>query len=118
MQTPGYATSSPIAPPEAAPLATPSSSESPGTTGSAERLGILAGMPEGWAPGSMEEAQEAVGAVAAYCRDYCPARLACVEEACRIYRLESSALEALGYRRDADTEAVGVQSQPITGLAL
>lgn len=74
--------------------------------------------PESWLPSSEDEAYGAVKAVADYCRDYCPVSQACVEERCRLYRLEGRALDALGYHRNADTEAVGVLGQPVTGLAL
>lgn len=94
----------------------PSSPVSPGTTGS-RLTGPLAGVDvDAWAPQSVEEANAAIRSVAAYCRDYCPVRLACVEDACRLYRAEGRSLDALGLRRDAATEAVGVLGQPVTGL--
>ena len=112
-----YATSSrhdPMA--MAAPTATPSSSGSPETTGS-KLTGILAGVDlDEWNPGDPDEAQAAVASVADFCRDYCPARLACVEGACRLYRLEGRALDALGYHRNPATESVGVVGQPLVGI--
>lgn len=119
--TPGSATSYPsgATPAPAAPTAPASSSEWPATTGSARLQPPLRGVDtEHWTPGDPGEAQAAIEAVAAYCRDYCPARLSCVEERCRLYRLEQRALGALGYRTNAATEAVGVESQPIIGLGI
>jgi hypothetical protein len=91
----------------------PSSSESPEPTGS-RLTGILAGRDdlESWVPGP-DDAEAVIRDVAAYCRDYCPARLACVEDACRLYRLESRANEALA---PAPSEDVGVLGSPIVGL--
>lgn len=112
--TSGY--SSPSAPPTAGPTAAPSLTESPGATGSSERLtGILAGRSdlETWQPASPEEGQAAISAVADYCRDYCPVRLQCVEEACRLFRLETRAEAAIAH---TPAEAVGVLGQPIIGL--
>jgi hypothetical protein len=97
-------------------MADPSSTESPPATVSSERLtGILAGRSdlETWTPDSADDAQAVMRDVAAYCRDYCPARLACVEEACRLYRLESRSADIL---RPGPTDAVGVLGTPIIGL--
>lgn len=109
--TPNYsATSSPAATtPTADPTAPASSAGSPPTIGSDRLTGILRGADlEGWFPGSDDEATAAIHSVAAYCRDVCPARLECVEDACRLYRLEGRAAEHLGYRRNAASEAAGV----------
>lgn len=95
-------------------MADPSSNESPATT--ASRLtGILAGRTdlETWTPETPEDAQAVIGDVAAYCRDYCPARLACVEEACRLYRLEARSAEVIA---PSPSENVGVLGIPIVGL--
>lgn len=103
----------------AAPTATPSLPGSPGTTGS-KLGGTLAGVDdlEGWTPTSEAEAHGAIASVGAYCRDYCPVRTACAEDACRLYRLEGRSAESLGYHRNAATEAVGVVGQPVSGLGL
>lgn len=95
----------------------PSSPESRPTTA---LTGILATADnlEGWTPGSDDDAQAAINSVGAYCRDYCPVRTACVEDACRLYRIEGRALDRLGYHRNVDSEAVGVVGQPVTGLGL
>jgi len=61
-------------------------------------------------------AHDVVEAVGEFCHSRCPVRLACIEDACGVYRLEGRALEALGLRRDEATEAVGVMGQPITAL--
>lgn len=100
-------------------MAAPSSSASPGTTGWSERLtGILHGVDtETWSPSSAQEAQAAINSVATFCRDVCPARLACIEDGCRLYRLEGRSLETLGIHRNPRTEAVGVLGQPVTGIA-
>lgn len=71
---------------------------------------------ETWTPGDVDEASAAIGAVADYCRDYCPVRLSCVEERCRLYRLEQRAAEVLGYKSNPVTESVGVQGQSIIGI--
>lgn len=77
--------------------------------------GVLADIAdlEGWSPTSADEAQGAIASVAAYCRDYCPVRLQCVEDACRLYRLESRADAVI---RHTPAESVGVLGQPVIGL--
>lgn len=99
-------------PPTAGPTVDPSFSASPTATedelanavASARLGGVLAGRSdlETWTPETPELAQAAINDVAAYCRDYCPARLACGEEACRLYRLEE--------------RAAGVLTSPIVGV--
>lgn len=110
-----YATSSPSEAIDvpAGPTGMPSSIGSPETT--ASRLAPHL-RDEGWVPGTDEEAMAAISEIGRYCRDYCPAVKACGEDACRLYRLESRSLEALGLRTNPVTEAVGVIGQPITGL--
>lgn len=111
-----YEPFSPSAPPQAAPTVAPSSTGSPEATGSSERLtGILAGRDdlETWLPGDEAEAQQAVTAVAAYCRDYCPVRLQCVEDECRLWRLEERADAVI---RHTPAESVGVLGQQVIGL--
>jgi hypothetical protein len=95
-------------------MATASSNGSPAATGS-RLTGILAGRDdlETWTPESDAEAQAAIASVAAYCRDYCPVRLQCAEDACRLYRLESRADLVI---RHTPAERVGVLGQPIIGL--
>jgi len=80
---------------------------------------VLAGRAdlETWTPESAELAQAAIGDVAAYCRDYCPARLACGEEACRLYRLETRASEVIhGGLEPGDASEVGVLDQQVIAL--
>lgn len=106
----------PGAPPTGGPTVDPSSTASPGATASSERLtGILAGRDdlETFTPATEDDARSVLRDVAAYCRDYCPARLSCVEEACRLYRLEARSIEVL---RPGPTDAVGVLGTPIVGL--
>lgn len=94
-----------------------SSPVSPPTIGSSRLEPPLRGVDlETWTPGDANEASAAINAVADYCRDYCPVRLSCAEDRCRLYRLERRAAEVLGYRTNAATEAVGVQGQSIIGL--
>jgi hypothetical protein len=98
------------------PTAAPSSTESPAPTASSDKLtGILAGRTdlETWTPGSDAEAQDTIASVAAFCQDYCPAKMACVEDDCRLFRLESRADMVI---RHTPAESVGVLGQPITGL--
>jgi hypothetical protein len=85
-----------------------------GTAGS-RFTGILEGRSdlETWTPENEDEAQATITAVASYCRDYCPARLACVEDDCRLFRLEGRADALLPH---TPSESVGVFGQPITGL--
>lgn len=111
-----YATSSPSEAIDVpgAPTGTPSSIESPGTTASSRLPEQL--RDESWVPATGEEAIAAINEIGHYCRDYCPVVKACGEESCRLYRLESRSLEALGLRQNPVTEAVGVIGQPITGL--
>lgn len=98
----------------AVPTALPSSDASPPTIGSSRLQPPLRGVDlESWTPSGPDEAQAAIAAVSAYCRDVCPARLACVEDRCRLYRLEDRAATALGYRHNAATEAVGVVGQSV-----
>jgi hypothetical protein len=96
-------------------MAPASSTASPAATGSSRLTGVLATATdlETWAPADEREAQEAIGSVAAYCRDYCPVRLACVEEACRLFRLERRADAVI---RHTPAERVGVLGQPVTAL--
>jgi hypothetical protein len=115
------ATSSPNEPTDAPvdPMATASSGPLPGTTASSRVGGVLAGQDlSRWEPSSIEEAEAAIESVANYCRDYCPVRLQCVEEACWLYQVEGRSLDALGLRHDAATEAVGVIGQTVTGLGI
>lgn len=86
--------------------------------GEPPRLGrTLAGRNlESWVPAGASEAEGALSDVAAFCARYCPVRLACVEEKCRLYRLEGRALEVLGLSHNPQTEAVGVIGQSTIGL--
>lgn len=100
-------------------MATASSTESLPTTSGSRFTGPLAAYAdadpetwESWTP-APDEAQGVIASVAAYCRDYCPARLACVEESCRLYRLEERANAQLGH---SPSENVGVVGAPIIGL--
>lgn len=90
---------------------------SPATTGSSELTGILAGLTgpelEVFRPANAAEADDAIGSVAQFCSDYCPARTACVEHACRLFRLESRSDVV---RRATPQARVGVQDKPIIGL--
>lgn len=109
----------PSEPPTADPTVDPSSTESPAATtdelanavASARLGGVLAGRSdlETWTPGP-EDAQQAINDVAAYCRDYCPARLSCGEEACRLWRLEERAAAVLS------GDSAGVLEAPIVGI--
>lgn len=117
MIDPTSAISSPPGPPGADPMDPASSPASPPTIGSSRLTGPLVGVDtETWTPADADEATAAIAAVADYCRDYCPARLACVEERCRLYRLEQRAADALGLQSNPATEAVGVLGQSITAL--
>lgn len=118
MIDPTYSTSSPAGPPTAVPTAPASGPASPGPTASSDLLtGILHGVDtETWSPATAAEAQAAIASVAAFCQNVCPARLACPEDACRLYRLEGRSMEALGLRYSPATERVGVLGQPVTGL--
>ena len=110
-----FATYSPDGPPTADPTADPSSTASPEATASSRFTGILAsyhGDLEGWQP-TAEEGQAVIGSVADYCRDYCPVRLQCVENDCRLFRLEERAAAAI---KHTPAESVGVLGQPIIGL--
>lgn len=102
-------------------MAVPSSSGSPETTASwSEHLiGILHGVDtESWTPGSASDASGAIESVSAFCRDFCPARLACIEDRCRLYRVEQRAIAHLrGPRHNAATESVGVIGEPVTGIS-
>lgn len=115
---PTSAMSSPGGAPMAAPTAPPSSIASSTTTGSGAELGAsLTGKDlAAWTPGSPAQAHGALADVAAFCRRYCPVRLACVEERCQLYRLEDRALAALGVERNPATEAVGVVGSSIIGI--
>jgi hypothetical protein len=97
-------------------MATASSSASPDPTGpwTDKLTGILAEHYdlETWTPGTEAEAQDAITAVAAYCRDYCPVRLQCAEEACRLFRLEGRADAMI---RHTPAETVGVLGQSVIG---
>ena len=107
--------SSPPAPPVAGPSVIPSSSESSPPTIVRSLLGpTLAGKDlANWTPSSPDEAHGAMNDVSAFCADYCPVRLACVEEKCQLYRLEA---RALGYTTNPATEAVGVAGQSVIGI--
>lgn len=99
-------------------MAAPSLTESPPTTGSTSGsrfTGILAGRTdlETWTPANEDEAQATIAATGAYCRDYCPARLACVEDDCRLFRLEGRADALIAH---TPAESVGVLGQPVTAL--
>lgn len=100
------------------PTALPSSAASSTPTASGAELGpTLTGQDlAAWIPTNEAEATGALNDVAAFCKRYCPVRLACVEDACQLYRLEGRALDALGYSRNAETEAVGVVGQSVIGL--
>ena len=93
---------------------------SPATTASSDLLtGILHGVDlDTWAPVDGQSAKAAIESVAAFCRDVCPARLACVEDRCRLYRLEGRSMASMGYGYNRATEAVGVLGQPETALPL
>jgi hypothetical protein len=82
---------------------------------SSKLTGILAGRTdlETWSPANEDEGHDTIAAVSAYCRDYCPVRLQCVEDECRLYRLERRADAAI---RHTPAESVGVLGQPIIGL--
>jgi len=67
---------------------------------------------EHWVPPGAGEAHRAIEEVADFCATYCPVRLACVEEKCRLFRLETRALEVLGIRRDPETDEVRVFGRP------
>lgn len=113
-----YDPSFPSEPPVVDPTAPASSPESPAPTGSSSRFltGILADDEldlESWTPDDGPSAEQAIAAVADYCRDYCPVRLQCVEEACRLYRLEARADAVL---RQSPSESVGVLGQQVIGL--
>lgn len=86
------------------------------STANPRLAGYLGSGDADWLPGDEAEAQAAVDEISRYCGRYCPARLACVEEDCRLYRIEGAALEKLGYDVRPAAAAVGVQSQPVTGL--
>ena len=94
-----------------------SSSESPAATDSSNSYltGILADVPDRatWVPANADEAGQAIDSVAAYCRDYCPVRLQCAEEACWLYQLEERADAVIAH---SPSERVGVLGQPITAL--
>lgn len=96
-------------------MAPASSPASPPTTASNRLAAPLAGRDdlETWVPEDPVTAQGAIAAVAGYCRDYCPARLSCPEEACRLYRLEQRSLEVIA---PTPADRVGVIGQPILGL--
>lgn len=118
---PNPSSSFPPGPPPAAPTAPASSPASWTTTGApadVAQLGpTLAGKDlETWTPATEGEARNAIGDVADFCRRYCPVRLACVEDNCRLFRLEGRSLEALGMARNPATEAVGVVGSSVVGL--
>lgn len=71
---------------------------------------------ETWSPAGEGEARETIEHIDDFCAEYCPVRLACVEEKCRLYRLEGRALEVLGFKRNEATEAVGVVGQSVIGI--
>lgn len=97
----------------ALPSPTGSSGDEPVAVASSRLGGVLAGRDlDGFQP-TAEQAREVMAEVAAYCRDYCPARLHCVEDACRLYRLEGRAHDAIA---PSPSERVGVIGQSIIGL--
>ena len=65
----------------------------------------LAGLDAPWAPADAADAQDATRAIAAYCRDFCPVVHACVEDRCRLYRLEG---EAQRFLREGPDPGEGV----------
>jgi len=114
-----------------APSSTGSSSPtgSPADAGAIEGAASIAPIPpprlgrtlvgrdlETWSPSGEAEARETIEHIGDFCAEYCPVRLACEEEACRLYRLEGRALEALGIQRNDATEAVGVLGQSVIGI--
>lgn len=111
------APASPPAEPTADPTARPSSSASPSRTASPERFGpTLAGRDlETWQP-PKAVSQAVIAEIAAYCQTYCPVVHECVEDRCRLYRLERRAAQALGLPEPGEAEAVGVASFPVTAL--
>jgi len=54
-------------------------------------VGRLAGLDAPWTPAGPADAEDATRAIAAYCRTFCPVVHACVEDACRLWRLEQDA---------------------------
>lgn len=119
MTLPPY--SSPTGLPEVGSTEPPySSASSPATTGGAdavqereaapldarEQAGdgeTLGGGNTPWTPTG--EGQEVIRQIAAYCRTYCPAFKACVEERCRLWRLEQ---EAAAYLEGPTQEVIGL----------
>lgn len=108
-------------PPRVAGTAAPSSTaySTPTASAGSPLTGVLAGLSgaqlEDWHPDD-SSAENAIASVNRFCQDYCPARLSCVEDKCRLYRLEGRAMDHLGYVRNPATEAVGVVGQSIIGL--
>jgi hypothetical protein len=68
---------------------------------------------ETYTPADATEAHGAVQAVSRFCHDYCPVRLQCVEERCKLYRLEARALAVI---RPSVTDSVGVLDRQVIGL--
>lgn len=104
--------------PEAGVTATPSSDALQRATASGVRLGSLLADKdlENWTPTGEDESVETIRSVARYCKTYCPIRLECAGDACRLYRLEGRAAENLGLAPPGPAEEVGVVGQPITAL--
>lgn len=55
----------------------------------------LGGADPAWGITGADHAQRTQEATAAFCRDHCPVNQACVEEACRVWRLEEAAQQIL-----------------------
>jgi hypothetical protein len=64
-------------------------------------------------PAGEGEAQETIGEIERYCRVYCPAFQACREEACRLYRIETTAAEFLA---QAEADAAGRTAEELIAL--
>jgi hypothetical protein len=73
------------------------------------------GGPEGQAGSEslvLEDPEEAIRMIGAFCRDYCPVVHACVEERCRLWNIEQQAVAMINAR----TEEVGIVGVPTVGL--
>lgn len=112
---------SPSAPPTADPSATASLPGSSSPTddeipGPSDRLGgALSGRAdlETWTPEDPATAQQVLADVQHYCQTYCPAVLACGEEACRLWRLEERAAAIISPPGPAEN---GVVTTPVIGV--